>query len=60
MWSNGDGWSQYKTTAFNASGGWDLNITGAYDRSVPDGGATLALLGCALVGLGALRRKFGV
>jgi len=26
--------------------------------SVPDGGATLALLGCALVGLGALRRKF--
>jgi hypothetical protein len=26
-------------------------------RSVPDGGATLTLLGCALVGLGALRRK---
>ncbi len=25
---------------------------------VPDGGATLTLLGCALVGLGALRRKF--
>ncbi len=60
MWSNGDGWSQYNTTAFNTSGGWDLNITGTYDRSVPDGGATLALLGCALVGLGALRRKFGV
>ena len=27
--------------------------------SVPDGGATLALLGGALVGLGALRRRFG-
>ena len=26
---------------------------------VPDGGTTLALLGCALIGLGALRRKFG-
>jgi hypothetical protein len=26
--------------------------------NVPDGGATLTLLGCALVGLGALRRKF--
>jgi len=25
---------------------------------VPDGGATLTLLGCALLGLGALRRKF--
>ena len=26
--------------------------------SVPDGGTTLALLGCALMGLGVLRRKF--
>ena len=26
--------------------------------SVPDGGTTLVLLGCALTGLGALRRKF--
>ena len=28
-------------------------------RGVPDGGTTLILLGGALVGLGALRRKFG-
>ena len=28
--------------------------------SVPDGGATLSLLGFALVGLGALRRKYSV
>jgi hypothetical protein len=28
--------------------------------AVPDGGATLAILGGALVGLGALRRKFGL
>jgi hypothetical protein len=27
---------------------------------VPDGGMTLTLLGCALVGLGALRRRFSV
>jgi hypothetical protein len=27
-------------------------------QSVPDGGTTLVLLGCALTGLGALRRKF--
>jgi hypothetical protein len=27
---------------------------------VPDSGATLTLLGCALVGIGALRRKFRV
>jgi hypothetical protein len=29
-------------------------------EAVPDSGATLALLGCALFGLGALRRKFNV
>jgi len=28
-------------------------------RAVPDGGTTLILLGGALVGLAALRRKFG-
>jgi hypothetical protein len=58
-----------------ADGGWNygvyaLNLTETvngntvYRQSqliyVPDGGATLALLGCALVGLGALRRKFNV
>jgi hypothetical protein len=31
---------------------------GLYFRGVPDGGATLILLGGALIGLGALRRKF--
>ena len=52
-------------------GGWEygvyaLNLTdarGAYAQDVlyyaPDGGATLMLLGGALVGLGALRRKLG-
>ena len=29
-----------------------------YEETVPDGGATLMLLGGALIGLGALRRKF--
>lgn len=29
-------------------------------KAVPDSGSTLALVGCALVGLGALRRKFNV
>ena len=35
-----------------------LRITGG-SFQVPDGGATLTLLGCALIGLGALRRRFG-
>lgn len=34
---------------------FDMQLTAA--ETVPDGGATLALLGCALVALGALRRK---
>jgi hypothetical protein len=33
-------------------------VTVEAGASVPDGGATLMLLGSALVGLGALRRKF--
>ena len=28
-------------------------------ESVPDGGTTVSLLGCALLGLAALRRKLG-
>ena len=32
----------------------------AVPSSVPDGGATMALLGLGLVGLGALRRKFQI
>jgi len=34
-----------------------LRISGG-TFNVPDGGATLTLLGCALMGLGALRRRF--
>jgi hypothetical protein len=47
------GWS-YASLNTNSSGQYD------FDRSpaVPDGGATLVLLGGALMGLGALRRKF--
>jgi hypothetical protein len=56
-----DGGWQYGVFALNlyktdATG----NITGYYQSqlfSVPDGGATLSLLGAALLGLGALRRK---
>ncbi len=41
------------------NGGWSISpYSGALPA--PDGGTTLALLGCALVGLGALRRKFGL
>jgi hypothetical protein len=36
----------------------DIGVYGTLTlQPLPDGGATLALLGCALVGLGALRRK---
>jgi len=28
-------------------------------NTVPDGGSTVSLLGCALIGLAALRRKLG-
>ena len=56
-------------TAANAAGNvfaadilGNNGLTGVVDAStvtVPDGGATLMLLGGALVGLGALRRKYG-
>ncbi len=38
----------------NVNGG---TATGAFDGNVPDGGTTLSMLGFAMVGLGALRRK---
>lgn len=38
--------------------GTTFTVTEIELNTVPDGGATLALLGCALVGLGALRRRF--
>jgi hypothetical protein len=33
--------------------------SGDAELTVPDGGTTLALLGCSMLGLGAIRRKFG-
>jgi hypothetical protein len=43
-----------------APGGPGLSHISLYNKTtVPDGGATLMLLGGALVGLGALRRKLG-
>jgi len=41
----------------NNSGSFTVDVTGA---NVPDGGTTAGLLGGALVGLGALRRKWSV
>jgi hypothetical protein len=38
---------------------WEPPPPGPWPHSTPDGGATLMLLGGALVGLGALRRKLG-
>lgn len=39
---------------------WDQPLNSSWTvRSIPDGGATVALLGFALVGLGILRRRFG-
>jgi hypothetical protein len=43
-------------------GGTDYTITGGSitpAATVPDGGSTVSLLGCALLGLAALRRKLG-
>jgi hypothetical protein len=37
-----------------------ISVFNSFKKDVPDGGATLMLLGGALVGLGALRRKFRV
>jgi VPDSG-CTERM motif len=39
-------------------GGWHLDDVRVNPR-VPDGGSTVSLLGCALLGLAALRRKLG-
>ena len=67
---NADGILNYSVTIQNLSGSKDtylkiaeLTVTGDPKRtttgqSVPDGGATLALLGAALMGLGIIRRKF--
>ena len=44
--------------AGQGSGFSNFKVWGSVPTTVPDGGATLMLLGGALVGLGALRRKF--
>lgn len=57
----------YDGTGLNGGGLSNLKAYGSNDStivvpdpsSVPDGGATLALLGSALMGLGLLRRKMG-
>lgn len=66
---NADGILNYSVTVQNMSGSKDtylkiteLTVTGnpkprSSGNPVPDGGATLALLGVALMGLGAIRRK---
>ena len=46
VWSWGDGANQRFTLRIGAAG-------------VPDGGSTVSLLGCALLGLAGLRRKLG-
>ena len=46
-------------SAINAHAGPADNRPHPRPRPVPDGGTTLILLGGALVGLAALRRKFG-
>lgn len=46
--------SQY----FVGTGGWQVTVSDA-STSVPDGGATLALLGLGLVGMGVVGRRAG-
>ena len=43
----------------NAQGGPSIVNSGPSTVAVPDGGSTVSLLGCALLGLAALRRKLG-
>ena len=64
VWANANA-ATYLAAISNGLHTRALNLTtiGGVDSQtlltvVPDGGATLALLGCALMGLGALRRKF--
>jgi hypothetical protein len=58
----GYNFSGYEVVAVNLADSMSSTATNrqsmlALRVAVPDGGATLALLGCALLGLGALRRK---
>jgi hypothetical protein len=49
------------STVINTIAGTDYTITGGSltPAGVPDGGSTVSLLACALLGLAALRRKLG-
>jgi hypothetical protein len=49
--------NRYGTFTFNDEGGF---VGGFITETVPDGGLTISLLGGALVGVGALRRKLFV
>ena len=55
------GSTQLLFTFLNVPGSWfldDISVEPA-GVGVPDGGSTVSLLGCALLGLAALRRKLG-
>ena len=54
LWLQGAFSSSQENSAVNLTAGWDSR---GFAPSVPDGGATLALLSGALMGLSALRRK---
>jgi hypothetical protein len=43
----------------SVEGAWLLDDVSVTPAGVPDGGSTVSLLGCALLGLAALRRKLG-
>ena len=60
LWLEGPFSSSQENSAVNLSAGWDSRGVqfGGTGGQVPDGGTTLVLLGGALTGLGALRRKF--
>jgi len=47
-------------TATNTDGGFDFGFSSQTSATVPEGGSVLALLGLALVGVEALRRKLAV
>ena len=52
------GSTQLLFTFLNVPGLWHLDdVSVTPTGSVPDGGTTVSLLGCALLGLAALRRK---
>jgi VPDSG-CTERM motif len=50
---------EWAFTVQNAGGGRTFFSFSANAASVPDSGSTVALLGCALLGLASLRRKLG-